>query len=168
MGSGQFCYVSRFLFSQQKMSLKERINADIKAAMKEKDQAALRALRAIKSAIMVLETSDAQHTGGLSEAEELQLLNRQAKQRRDSMQQFQENGREDLVAKEAEELVIIERYLPQQLSPADLEAAVQAIVTETGATSLKDMGKVMGVATQRLAGQADNRAISAVVRQLLG
>ncbi|RMG56672.1 MAG: GatB/YqeY domain-containing protein [Bacteroidetes bacterium] len=149
------------------MSLKERINTDIKAAMKAKDQDALRALRAIKSAIMVLETSDAQHHDGLTEAEELQLLNRQAKQRRDSIQQFRDNGRDDLADKEAVELAIIERYLPQQLSEAELETAVKALIAETGASSMKDMGKVMGLATQRLAGQADNRAISNLVRKLL-
>lgn len=149
------------------MSLKERINADLKAAMKAKDSVALRALRAIKTAIMVLETSDAQHSDGISEAEELQLLNRQAKQRRDAMEQFRENGRDDLADKEAEELTVIERYLPQQLGAAELEAAVKAIITQTGASSMKDMGKVMGIATQQLAGQADNRTISTLVRQLL-
>ncbi|TAE48758.1 MAG: GatB/YqeY domain-containing protein [Bacteroidetes bacterium] len=148
------------------MPLKAQIDQDIKEAMKAKDQGALRALRAIKSAILVAETAEG-HTGELSEADESKIIQKQVKQRRDSIKEFRDNNRADLAEKEEEELVVIERYLPQQLSLEAVTAAVQAIITEVGATSMKEMGKVMGLASKKLAGQAENSVISDVVKKLL-
>lgn len=149
------------------MSLKEVINNDIKEAMRAKEQAVLLALRAIKSAIMLLETAEGRVTGTeLTEAEELQLLTKQAKQRRDSVDSFRKNNRIDLAEKEELELAVIERYLPRQLSAEELEAEIHLIIAEVGAKSAKDMGKVMGAA-KRLSGRADGKAISEKVKQLL-
>ncbi|MEM6628648.1 MAG: GatB/YqeY domain-containing protein [Bacteroidota bacterium] len=151
------------------MSLKDTLGQDMKTAMKAKDQAALRALRAIKSAILLAETAEGREAGSpLSEEEELKLLTKQAKQRRDSIEQFKSNNREDLAQTEAEELAIIEKYLPNQVSEAELTEALKSIVEETGASSMKDMGKVMGVATKKFAGRADGKMISTIVRGLLG
>lgn len=136
--------------------------------MRAKDQAALRALRAIKAAILVLETSEGRANKMLEEAEEMLLLTKQVKQRKDAYEQFTANNRDDLAKIEAEELAVIERYLPQPISQKELERIVGEIIAETGATSMKDMGKVMGPAIQQLAGKADSKAISAVVKQLLG
>ncbi|WNJ16498.1 GatB/YqeY domain-containing protein [Pontibacter sp. G13] len=149
------------------MSLKATIMTDMKAAMKSKDQAALRTLRALKSAIMNVETSAGRNDEPLSEDEEMKLLVKQAKQRRDSMQQYIDNGREDLASVEKEELEVIERYLPKALAPEEIEAQVKAIMAEVGASSMKDMGKVMGIASKKMAGQADGKDISAVVKRLL-
>lgn len=136
--------------------------------MKAKDQASLRALRAIKAAILLAETSEGRNGAELTAEEELKLLTKQAKQRRDSYQQFADNNREDLASIEAAELTVIEQYLPKQLSPEELEATVKEIIAKTGATSMKDMGKVMGMASKQLAGKADGKAISILVKQLLG
>jgi uncharacterized protein YqeY len=151
------------------MTLKERINEDIKTAMKAKDQAALRALRAIKSAIMLAETSEGRAPGtALTEDEGLQLLTKQLKQRKDSIAQFEQNGRQDLATTEQEEVEVIARYLPQALSPEALQAAVQALLTELGATGPQDFGRAMKEASARLRGQADGKDISAAVKALLG
>ncbi len=150
------------------MSLKERIGEDIKAAMKAKDQAALRALRAVKSAILLAETAEGRNPDEpLTEAEELQLLQKQVKQRRDSVEQFTANGRADLAQAEQEEAEIIARYLPQALSEAELESALREIITQVGAAGVKDLGKVMKEAGTRLAGRADNKAVSELARKLL-
>lgn len=148
------------------MSLKATLNEDMKAAMKAKDQVALRTIRAIKSAVMLAETEEGRQ-GELDEATELKILTKQAKQRKDSATQYRDNGRDDLADAEEAELAVIERYLPKALSPEELEAEVKAIIADTGAASMKDMGKVMGVATKQLAGRADGKAISALVKQLL-
>ena len=148
------------------MSLEKKIMDEMKAAMKSKDQAALRALRAIKSAILLEKTSGG-GSEGLSEDQEMKLLMKQAKQRKDSAAQYRENGRDDLAQTEEEELAIIERFLPQALSPEDLEAEVKAIVESTGASSMKDMGRVMGAANKALAGRADGSAIAAIVKKIL-
>ncbi len=150
------------------MSLKETIQSDMKTAMRSKDQATLRALRAIKAAILNEEVSEGRQGAPLTEEEEIKLLMKQAKQRRDSLAQYQQNGRDDLAAIEQEELIVIERYLPKQLSEAEIETKVQAIIEQVGAESMKDMGKVMGVASQEMAGKADGKTISAVVKRLLG
>ena len=150
------------------MSLKNTINQDLKVAMKEKDEVAKRALRAIKSAIMLVETSEGYTGEAMSEAEELQLLTKQAKQRKDSIAQFRQNQREDLAAKEEEELQVIERYLPKALSPEELAKEVEQIIEEVGASSMKDMGRVMKTSRDRLAGKADGKAIADLVKQLLG
>ncbi len=149
------------------MSLKETIQTDIKTAMRAKDQVALRTLRAIKAAILNAEVAEGRQGKPLTDDEEMKLLIKQAKQRRDSLGQYKDNGRDDLAAKEAEELEVIEKYLPKQLSEADIEAKVKEIIAQTGASSMKDMGKVMGPATQAMAGQADGKMISGIVKRLL-
>lgn len=140
----------------------------MKTAMRAKDKTALTALRAIKSAILLAQTAGGQGDDPMTEEAEMKLLTKQAKQRRDSATQFRENGRDDLAVVEEAELKIIEKFLPQALSPEELKAEVSAIITETGASSMKDMGKVMGMASSKLAGRADGKAISALVKELLG
>ena len=149
------------------MTLKETINNEIKDAMRAKDAMALTALRAIKSAIILVETAEGNTGGELTADEEMKLLIKQAKQRKDSIEQFRKNGREDLAAQEESELAIIEKYLPKALSNEELEAEIKAIIAETGATSAKEMGKVMGVASKKLAGKADGKLISEMVKSLL-
>lgn len=149
------------------MSLKETINNDIKTAMKAKDEAALRALRAIKSAILLAETAEGKAGAELSPDEEMKLLQKQAKQRKESIDQFKANNRDDLAKTEIEELEVIERYLPKQLSEAEIEARLKEIIAQAGASSAKDMGKVMGVATKALAGLADGKLVSEMVKRLL-
>lgn len=150
------------------MSLKATIDNDIKLAMKAKDQAALRALRAIKGAILLAETAEGHDPDQpLTQAEEMQLLVKQSKQRKDAIEQFEKNGRPELAVGEKEELAIIERYLPKALSGDELLAAVKKIVAQVGATSAADMGKVMKAANAALAGQVDGKALSEVVKQVL-
>lgn len=148
------------------MPLKTQIDADIKQAMLAKEKDTLTALRSIKSLILLEETKDGNH-GEVKPEDELKLLTKAAKQRRESAEIFQQQNREDLASKELAELAIIERYLPKQLSASDLEAKVKEIISRVGATSPADMGKVMGTATKELAGQADGRAVSEMVKQLL-
>lgn len=148
------------------MSLEKKVNDDIKSAMLARDEAGLRALRAIKAAILLARTSE----GGqavMSPEDELRLLQKLVKQRRDSLEIFEKQQRSDLARKEREEIEVIERFLPGQLSPEVLKEAVAAIIAEVGATGPADMGKVMGLATKKLTGQADGKAISEVVRTLL-
>jgi len=149
------------------MSLEQKIMEELKVAMKAKDEAALRSLRAIKAAIIIEKTAEGA-TGEITEATELKMLQKLAKQRRDSLDIFTKQNREDLAAKEREELSIIEKFLPQPLSAEELQAAARAIIAETGATTAADMGKVMGVASKQLAGKADGKSISETVKQLLG
>lgn len=148
------------------MSFKQNIDDRIKDAMRAKDQAALRALRAIKSAILLVETSEGRAQGPLSDDEVLAVLMKQAKQRRDSIEQFNKAGRDDLAKGEIEELTIIESFLPKSLTPEELEAEIRAIIVEVGAATPKDMGKVMA-ATKKLAGRADGKAIADIVKKLL-
>jgi len=148
------------------MSLELNINAEIKAAMLGKKEADLRALRAIKAAILVAKTAEGA-SGELTAADEAKLLQKLAKQRKDSLEIFRTQNREDLAVKEEEELVVIERFLPKQMSEAELRTAITDIIASTGASSAADMGKVMGVATKQLAGKADGKAISALVKELL-
>jgi uncharacterized protein YqeY len=148
------------------MSLETNINAEIKTAMLGKKEADLRALRAIKAAILVAKTAEGA-TGELTEADEQKLLQKLAKQRKDSLEIFRTQNREDLATKEEEELAVIEKFLPKQLTEAELKQEIAAIIASTGASSAADMGKVMGVATKQLAGKADGKAISAVVKELL-
>ncbi len=150
----------------EKTSLENRIMEALKTAMKAKDEAALRTLRAIKAAILVEKTSEG-FSGEMTEAAELKMLQKLAKQRRDSLEIFTQQKREDLAATEREELAIIENFLPQQMSEAELEAEVRRILTETGASSPADMGKVMGLASKSLAGRADGKAISEMVKKML-
>jgi hypothetical protein len=149
------------------MSLKTTIDTDLKVAMKAKDEAAKRTLRAIKSAILLVETEENRNGAPLTEKEELQLLIKQAKQRKDSLDQYRSNSREDLAAKEEEELAVLEKYLPKQLSEEELTAKVKEIIASVGASSVKDMGKVMGVASSQLSGKVDGKVLAGLVRQLL-
>jgi uncharacterized protein YqeY len=148
------------------MSLETQIAGDIKEAMKNKDQSAMRTLRAIKAAILLHKTSGA--NADLTEQDEIKLIQKLIKQRQDSLDIYTKQNREDLAAGEREEIDVLQRYLPKQLNQEELKAAIAAIIDETGATSVKDMGKVMGAANQKLAGTADGKSISAMVKELLG
>ncbi|MFN3589547.1 MAG: GatB/YqeY domain-containing protein [Spirosomataceae bacterium] len=148
------------------MPLKLIIDADIKAAMLARDQVRLLALRDIKKMILLEETK-AGGTGEISEADEMRILQKAVKQRKDSAEIYIAQNRPDLLAKEEAEIAVIEAYLPKAMSEEELETAVAAIIAEVGATSPADMGKVMGVATKSLAGKTDGKAISAMVKTLL-
>ena len=139
---------------------------DLKTAMLAKDEKALRSLRAIKAAILLAKTSEGAG-GELKEDDEIKLLQKLVKQRKDSLEIFQQQNRTDLAQKEQEEIEIIEKFLPNQLSADELRAEVAAVISEVGATSPADMGKVMGAATKKLAGKADGKTISALVKELL-
>lgn len=149
------------------MSLKATLNDDLKAAMRAKNQVALRTIRAVKAAILLAETAEGRDGAPLTEAEELKVLTKQAKQRKDSADQYKANGRDDLAAAEEEELEVLAAYLPKAMSQEELTTAVTALIAELGASSMKDMGRVMGQASQRFAGKADGKAISAIVKQAL-
>ena len=148
------------------MNLFDQISADIKTAMLAREKVRLEALRGIKKEF--LEAKTAPGAGGeLSDDAAMQILIKLAKQRRESAQIYAENNRPELAENELAEMAVIEEYLPKALSPEELQAEVKAIIAEVGATGPKDMGKVMGTATKKLAGRADGKAISALVRQLL-
>ena len=147
------------------MDLTTRINAEIMSAMKAKDAVRLRGLRAIKSAILLANTDG---TGqDLTDDRETALLQKLMKQRRDSFEIFTTQAREDLASKEAEEMAVIAEFLPQQLTREELTVALQDIIAQTGATSLKDLGKVMGAANKALAGKTEGKLISEVAKALL-
>jgi uncharacterized protein YqeY len=148
------------------MSLKLQIDNDIKKAMLAKNKEELEALRAIKSLILLAETEKGTASEISSDAEN-KLLMKAAKQRKEAADIFQQQGRKDLVDKELGQLEVINRYLPKQLSEADITAVIQAVIAEIGAKGPQDMGKVMGVVTKKLAGQADGRVISELVKKLL-
>jgi uncharacterized protein YqeY len=145
------------------MSLETNVMAEMKDAMKAKDEGKLRGLRAIKAALLLLKTSGE----AVTEEAELKALQKMVKQRKDSLEIFKQQNRTDLAQKEEEEIAVIEKFLPQPMSEEDLKLALQKIIIETGASSPADMGKVMGVATKQLAGKADGKAISAAVKELL-
>ena len=147
------------------MSLKQNIETEIKKAMLAKDKDRLRALRGIKSLIMLEETKGG--STGVTEEDEMKILTKAAKQRKDSADIYQQQNREDLAAVELAELEIINEFLPKQLSDEEVEAELKAIISEVGAEGPKDMGKVMGVATKKLAGRADGKLISQKVKNLL-
>lgn len=148
------------------MSLEQQVNDSIKDAMRAKNEAELRGLRAIKAAVLMQKTEGGKKET-LSEEEELKILQKLAKQRREAMDIFIQQNREDLAFKEKEELEIIERYLPKPLSEEELKAELEKIVSETGASSPADMGKVMGVASKKLAGKADGKTIANMVKSML-
>lgn len=148
------------------MSLEQTINTAITTAMKAKDEVRLRTLRAVKAAILLEKTAEGA-SGDLTEATEQKLLTKMAKQRRDSLDIFTTQNREDLAAKEREELTIIEEFLPKQLSAEELAAEVKKIIEQVGAAGPGDMGKVMGTASKQLAGKADGKAISEAVKSIL-
>lgn len=148
------------------MSLELQINNDIKNAMLAKEKVRLTALRAIKAAILLAKTAEgASHE--LSDADVLRIIQKLVKQRRESAEIYKQNGREDLAGNELAELSFMEPYLPKTLSGEELEAALRQIISQTGASGPSDMGKVMGIATKQLAGQADGRQISETVKKLL-
>ncbi len=138
----------------------------MKDAMKAKDEAALRSLRAIKAAIIIAKTAEGAG-GEIKEEDETKLLQKLVKQRRDSLDIYKQQNREDLAQKEQEEIAIIEKFLPAQLTSEELKAELLQVIAEVGASSPADMGKVMGVATKKLAGRADGKAVSAAVKDLL-
>ncbi|GAB3007291.1 GatB/YqeY domain-containing protein [Niabella terrae] len=148
------------------MSLEQTINSDIKTAMLAKDATALTSLRAVKAAILLAKTASGAKDS-LSEDDEIKLLQKLVKQRKDSLEIYQTQNRPDLAEKESAEIAIIEKYLPAPLSAEELKAALQQIIADTGATSAADMGKVMGAASKALAGKADGKTISTLVKELL-
>jgi uncharacterized protein YqeY len=148
------------------MSLEQKIMTELKAAMLAKDEAALRSLRAIKAAILLAKTAEGA-SGDLTEDAEVKLLQKMVKQRKDSLEIFQQQSRAELAKKEEEEIAVIEKFLPKQMSVDEIKVAVAAVIANTGASSPADMGKVMGAATKELAGKADGKTISAVVKELL-
>jgi uncharacterized protein YqeY len=149
------------------MSLETRITEDMKTAMRNKDKVALETIRAIKSALLLAKTeTGAKET--LTEDDEIKLLSRLKKQRLDSIAIYREQNRTELAEEEEAQLAIIETYLPKQLSEAAITEKVKAIIAQTGAEGMKDMGKVMGMANKEMAGMADGKTISGIVKQLLG
>jgi uncharacterized protein len=148
------------------MALKQKIEGEIKSAMIAKDKVRLTALRAIKSLILLEETKEG-FSGELSADDEMKLLTKSAKQRRDSAEIYEKQNRPDLLEIELAELAVIQEFLPKALSEAELVQAIQAIIASCGATGPKDMGKVMGLASKELAGKADGKAISEQVKTLL-
>ena len=148
------------------MTLEEIIMEDLKAAMRDKNEGAKRGIRAIKAALLLAKTDGSGQE--MNPEREIAILQKLVKQRRESLEIFERENRADLAQKEREEIEVIGKYLPQQLSPEALEAAIQAIIIETGAASAKDLGKVMGLASKRLAGQAEGKAISEIAKKLLG
>ncbi|MCY2686101.1 GatB/YqeY domain-containing protein [Salinimicrobium sp. TH3] len=148
------------------MSLQDKVMAEMKEAMRAKDSNKLEALRAVKSAILLART-DASGKDGLSEDEELKLLQRLVKQRKESAAIYKEQGREDLAQPELDQAAVIENFLPEQMSEQEIEAEVDKIISQTGASGMQDMGKVMGLASKELAGRADGKTISMVVKRKL-
>ncbi len=147
------------------MNLTDKVNQDVKAAMKAKDKLRLEAVRAIKSALLLAATEKG--AGESSEAAEIKMLQKLVKQRRDAAAIFTDQGRVDLAEPELAQVAIIEEYLPAQLSEEELKEIVQAIVAETGANSMKDMGKVMGMVNQKVAGRADGKLVADTVKTAL-
>ena len=148
------------------MSFTDKINADLKEAMKAKNEQALRGICAIKAAILLANTDGSGQE--MTDERALPILQKLVKQRKESLDIFIKQGREDLAVVEREEIAIIEKYLPAQMDEATLRKMIAEIITETGAKDGKDMGKVMGAATKRAAGQADGKLISAIAKELLG
>jgi len=148
------------------MPLEEKINSDLKEAMKNKDEAMLRGVRAIKQAIILAKT-EAGAPKEFNAELEIKMLQKLVKQRKDSLEIYEREKREDLAQKEREEIAVIEKYLPQQMSVDELRDTLKKIIAETGAISPQEMGKVIGIATKQLAGKSDGKTISAIVKELL-
>ncbi|MCL6268050.1 GatB/YqeY domain-containing protein [Flagellimonas myxillae] len=148
------------------MGLQEQVMTEMKAAMKAKDTVALEALRAIKSALLLASTEKGA-SEGFSEADEIKLVQKLVKQRKDSATIFQEQGREDLAEPELAQAAIIEKFLPEQLTAEEIEKVVVQTIDAVGAEGMKDMGKVMGIVSKELAGQADGKTISGIVKAKL-
>jgi len=147
------------------MSLESRLNDDLKTAMRAKDQPALRTIRAVKTALTLMKTDGSGKE--INEEVEIKLLQKLVKQRSESLDIYVKQEREDLASKEKEEIAILKKYLPAQMDAAELEKVIADIVAKTGASGMGDMGKVMGMASKQLAGKADGKAISGVVRKML-
>ena len=148
------------------MSLEQKVMTDLKTAMLAKDEKSLRSLRAIKSAIIIAKTAEG-FSGEIKEDEEIKLLQKLVKQRKDSLEIYEKQNREDLAIKEKEEIEVIEKFLPKQMDTEELKGIIGKIIADSGATSAADMGKVMGAANKALAGKADGKSIAAVVKELL-
>ncbi len=149
------------------MELEKRINEDIKQAMLKKDKERLSALRSIKSALLLEKTGKDRNTSEIPESVEMQLLQKQVKQRMESAETYEQQGRQELAEEERFQANIIKEYLPQPLNEEELTAEIKKIIEETGASTMKDMGPVMGKASKKLAGKADNKKISTIVKELL-
>ncbi|CAM4355084.1 GatB/YqeY domain-containing protein [Zobellia nedashkovskayae] len=147
------------------MGLQQKVMEQMKAAMKAKDTVALESLRAIKSALLMAQTSGTDKE--LTEDDEIQLVQKLVKQRKDSAAIFTEQGREDLAEPELAQIAVLEKFLPEQLTEEEIEKVVVQTIDATGASGMKDMGKVMGMVSKELAGQADGKTISAIVKQKL-
>lgn len=148
------------------MSLEITINDHLKKAMLAKDEKGLRALRAIKAAILLAKTAEG-GGNGMTEDAEIKLLQKLVKQRKDSIEIFEQQNRADLAVKEKEEIEVIEQYLPKQMSAEEIKQAVAAIIQQTGVTNISGLGQVMGIASKQLAGKADGKTISTIVKELL-
>ena len=147
------------------MSLEQKVMTELKAAMKAKDKNALTSLRAIKSALLLAKTDGS--GAEMTEEKEIKLLQKLVKSRKDSLEIYEKQGREDLAVKERDEIAVISKFLPKQMDAAELETIIKGIVEQTGASGMKDMGKVMGMASKQLAGKADGKTISTIVKGLL-
>ncbi len=147
------------------MSLEEKINADLKTAMLAKDETAVRSLRAVKSAILLAKTSGG---GNISPEDEIKMLQKLVKQRKESVEIYQQQNRPDLAGPEQAEIAVIEKYLPQQMGEEEIKAELKKIIEQMGAKTPAEMGKVMGAASKHFAGKADNKIVSQLVKQLLG
>jgi len=148
------------------MSLEEKVMAELKTAMLAKDEKGLRGLRAIKSAIINAKTAEGAG-GKINEADETKLLQKLVKQRKDSLEIYEKQNREDLASKEREEIEVIEKFLPKQMDETELKTVISKIIEQSGASSPADMGKVMGIANKQLAAKADGKTIAAIVKQML-
>jgi uncharacterized protein YqeY len=147
------------------MSLEETINADLKTAMLKKDEPALRGLRAVKQAILMAKTSGAEK---VTSEDEMKMLQKLVKQRKESVEIFKQQNREDLAATELEEIAVIEKYLPQQMNEDEIRNELKKIIEQNGAKGQGDMGKLMGISSRHFAGKADNKLVSQLLKQLLG
>ncbi len=148
------------------MSLEQKVMAELKTAMLSKDEKSLRSLRAIKAALINLKTSEG-FSGEVKEDDEIKLLQKLVKQRKESLDIYEKQNRNDLAEKEREEIAVIEKFLPRQLTAEELKEVISSIIKETGATSQSDMGKVMGMANKQLGGKADGKAIAAIAKEIL-
>lgn len=148
------------------MSLENTINTDIKSAMMAREKDKLEALRAIKAAILLAKTQKGSE-GGVSEEEELKILQKLVKQRQESFDIYKGQGRDDMANEELAQLEVIKKYLPEAMSEEEVKAVIQSIIKKTGASSMKDMGKVMGMASKQLAGKADNKSVAGMIKTML-
>jgi uncharacterized protein len=168
VGTNQLKFIKVKAYISKPMNLEIKINEDIKQAMLSKDKRKLNALRAIKAALLLEKTGKDVSSGIIPESVELKLLQKLVKQRRESAAIYLDKQRNELAEEEIYQAEIIEKYLPEQMNDDEVRAMLKSIIAETGASSIKDMGKVMGLATKKAAGKADNQLISKIVKELLG